>query len=108
MTIREEIEFAQGQIEWHTRQNKWCEEQIQWCSEQLIRTRREDKELREFALSRTDADPAIWEKYVGNETKKLLSERRKHQREIKNNEVWIAKFQKRIDDLNRDREIYGE
>lgn len=105
MTATEIIEFARKQIEWHTKQIAWERGQIAWCNDQLKRTRKEDAELKAWALERHPDDPwtlrTFGGKYVGHETRKLISARAHHYRSIKNDEKWITHYRKQATEWER-------
>lgn len=105
MTAREIIEFAEKQIAWHKKNIEWTKGQIEFCNHELKRTRKEDAELKAWALEQKPDDPLTLRifggKYVGRETRKYMNERAKYYRDIKHDEKWIAKFQKQIDDWSR-------
>lgn len=92
------------QIEWYTKQNVFCRGQIEWYTKQLKRSRKEDRELAEYALSTKPADELTLKifggKYVSNETKNMLNTRARYYREVKDNEKRIAFYQKRLAELN--------
>lgn len=103
MTPEMMYSFAKGQVEWYEHQNEFIRSQIQWCTRELKATRKEDKEIQEYALSH-DPDELTLKifsgKYVSSETRKLINERNKYYREIKHN-------QKRADHYRREAEYYG-
>ena len=100
MTAREIIDFAQKQIEWHTKQIEWERGQIAFCNRELKRTRKDDDDMKAWALERQPDDPwtlrTYGGKYIGRETRKYMNERARHYRSIKSDEKWIAKYQKQI------------
>ena len=94
MTRQEMREFAQSQVEWYTKQIEWEKEQIERINQRLAQTRKEDKEMIEWALERYPNDRFAQEiykaGYKGQETRKLMNERSKHYR-------WIKKYQANIE-----------
>lgn len=105
MTAREIIDFATKQIEWHMKDIEWNKRQIEFCNRELKRTRKEDAELKAWALERQPDDPLTLRiyggKYVGKETRKYINERARHYRDIKHDEKWIAKYRKQVADWER-------
>lgn len=105
MTAREIIDFATKQIEWHMKDIEWNKGQIEFCNRELKRTRKEDAELKAWALERQPDDPLTLRiyggKYVGKETRKYINERARHYRDIKHDEKWIAKYRKQVTDWER-------
>ena len=105
MTAREIIEFAVKQIAWHEKDIAWTKGQIAFCNRELKRTRKEDAELKAWALENRSDDPLTLRiyggKYVGKETRKYINERAYHYRQIKHDEKWIAKYRKQIAEWER-------
>ena len=105
MTAREIIDFAHKQIDWHTKNIEWHKRQIVFCNKELKRTRKEDTELKAFAMERYPDDPMTARiyggKYIGTETRKYINERAKHYRDIKHDQKWIGKYQKQITEWER-------
>lgn len=102
MTSRQIYDFAVSQMEWHKKQINFDRSQIAFCNRELKRTRKEDKELQEYALS-NNPDRFTVEtfsgNYVGSETRKYIKERAKWYRSIKSNEKKVAHYQKMADDM---------
>lgn len=105
MTAREHYDFAIGQIAWHEKQIAWERGQIEFCNRELKRTRKEDAELKAFAMERYPNDPLTERiyggKYIGKETRKYMNERAKHYRDIKWNEKWIVRYRKQAEEMER-------
>ena len=105
MTAREIIDFAVKQIAWHEKDIAWCRREIEFCNRELKRTRKEDDELKAWALERKPDDPwtlrTYGGKYVGKETRKYMNERARYYREIKRDEKWIAKYRKQAEEWER-------
>lgn len=105
MTAQEHIDFAHKQIAWHIGQIEWARLQIAWCNDRLKRTRKDDAELKAYAMADRPDDPMTARifggKYVGTETRKLMNERARYYRDIKSGERWIAKYRKQISDFSR-------
>ena len=85
MTRQEMGDFAQSQVEWHTNQNEWLARQIERINNRLKQTRKEDRAQKEFAQTYEGGKYAhLYEgNYQGDETRKLINERRRNQREMK-------------------------
>lgn len=99
MTRQEMRSFAISQVEWHIKENEWLARQIEWINNQLKRTRKEDKAQKEFAQTYEGGKYAhLYEgNFQGQETKKLINERRRHQREIKKNAATIEHYKREIE-----------
>ena len=95
MTRQEMKEFAQKQVEFTTKQIAFAKSQIEWVNKELARTRKEDREQKEFGLTYENGKYAhLYEgNYQSKETKKLLNERRRWQRDLKHNEASLVKWQ---------------
>lgn len=98
MTDQEIRDWYRHQIEWYKKEVKWYSEQIEWCTKQLQRSRKEDRELREYVWSKgplTKFDMEIYgDKYEGTETHKLLLERRRYYLRRKDYEKQLTKYEK--------------
>lgn len=81
MTRQEMRDFAIGQVEWYINQNEWLIRQIERINNRLKQTRKEDKEQKEFAQTYEGGKYAhlYGSNYQGNETRKLINERRRNQ-----------------------------
>lgn len=99
MTRQEMRDFAIGQVEWHTNQNEWLTRQIERINNRLKQSRKEDKAQKEFAQTYEGGKYAhLYEgNYQGNETRKLINERRRHQREMKKNAATIEHYKHEIE-----------
>ena len=99
MTRQEMKEFAQSQVTWHENQNKWLMDRIERINNRLKQTRKEDKEQKEFAQTYEGGKYAhLYEgNYQGDETRKLINERRRHQREIKKNAAAIEHYKREVE-----------
>lgn len=96
MTIKELYDFSKGQIAWYTKENEFCKRQIAWYNRQLARTRKEDREMKEYAIASRPGDEVIMRiyggQYVGNETRKYINERARYYREVKSNQKMIERY----------------
>ena len=101
MTFREMHAFALKQIDWYEKQNTFARKQIDFCNRELKRTRKDDAELKTFALARDPDDRITREvfggKYVGQETRKYINERARWYRDIKRNNSMIERYRKSAD-----------
>ena len=75
MTKHEMRDFAQSQVEWYTKQIEWDRKQIKRINEILAKTRKDDKELAEYASAKYPDNEywqtAISEGFKGEETKNV-------------------------------------
>lgn len=105
MTARELYDFYRSQVEWYERQQDFERSQIEFCNRELKRTRKEDKELKEYALAQYPADSVTAQiykgNYVGRETRKYINERSRRYRSIKHNEKRIAYYRKEAEEMER-------
>lgn len=91
-------DFAIGQVAYYKRQNEYVEKFLSFCNRELARSRKEDAEMKEYALS-TQPDDELTQRifggdYVSSDTRKLLAERAKYYRERKRNNERIQHYTK--------------
>ena len=105
MTAREMYDFFNGQVACYQKQIEFENEQINFCNRQLKRTRKEDKELKEYALSARPDDSITVQvfggNYIGTETRKYINERARRYRAIKHNEKRIAYYRKQAEEMEK-------
>ena len=99
MTRQEMKEFAQSQVTWYEKENKWIMDRIERINNRLKQTRKEDKDQQEFARTYEGGKYAhLYEgNYQGDETRKLINERRRHQREMKKNAATIEHYKHEVE-----------
>lgn len=99
MTRQEMRDFAIGQVEWYINQNEWLTRQIERINNRLKQTRKEDKEQKEFAQTYEGGKYAhlYGSNYQGNETRKLINERRRNQRKLKKNAASIEHYKREVE-----------
>lgn len=102
--------YAEGQVTFWTKQITFDKGQIEWTNKQLARTRKEDREQKEWAKTYNNGEYAhLYEgRYQSKETKKLLNDRRRWQRDLKNAEKELARYQQMVADNTEDEEIKEE
>ena len=105
MTAREMYDFFNGQVAWYQKQIEFENGQIAFCNHELKRTRKEDKELKEYALSARPNDRITLEiyggNYIGRETRKYINERARRYRAIKYDEKQIAYYRKQAEEMEK-------
>lgn len=105
MTSRQMYDFAIGQIAWYEKMNGHIEHHLAFCNNQLARSRKQDKEVAEYALATQPDDPITVKifsgNYISNETRKLINERAKYYRERKLNDKMIAHYKSEADYYER-------
>lgn len=99
MTRQEMKEFAQSQVTWYEKENKWIMDRIERINNRLKQTRKEDKEQKQFSQAYEGGKYAhLYEgNYQGDETRKLINERRRHQRELKKNAATIEHYKREVE-----------
>lgn len=102
--------YAEGQVAFWTKQITFDKGHIEWINKELARTRKEDRELKEWAKTYDNGKYAnLYEgRYQSEETKKLLNERRRWQRDLKNAEKELTRYQQIVADNTEDEEIEEE
>ena len=100
MTRQEMREFAESQVKWYTNQIEWLEKQNEWITARLTETRKDDREMAQWALDKYPDDEwtrkTYGQGYKGSETKKLINERARNYREIKKAKAHIAQYEQDV------------
>lgn len=102
MTARELYDFYVGQVAWYEKQIEFNHSEIEYCNRQLKRTRKEDKELKEYALANHPDDITLRiysGNYVGTETRKYINERARWYRDVKHNEKRAEYYRKEAEKM---------
>ena len=104
MTSRQMYDFATAQVEWYEKQIQFCKEQIEFCNKQLKLTRKEDKEIKAYALA-NDSHPLTQKifggNYIGTETRKYMNERARWYRDVKRYEKYVTHYRKEAKEMEK-------
>ena len=110
MTRQEMREFAQKQVTWYTNMIESDKRHIEWLNREITRCRKVDKEQKEFAQTYDNGKYAfLYEgRYVGDETRKYINERRRWQRSLKKYEAALAMWTKEVEAYTDHEEVKEE
>lgn len=110
MTRQDMREFAEKQVAWYTKMVEADKRHIEWLGREIVRSRKEDKEQKEWAKTYNNGEFAhLYEgHYESKETKKLLNERRRYQRNLKKYEAMLVKYTNEVTKYTDHEEIKEE